>query len=197
MIDGDMADWRYEKFRSIKESEYRVEDDSDLDRPVLIAESKGGASGYVREQSLDLLKTPWLHFLWRVEAADYLPNEGEKEGDDYAWRIYLIDEGIISARILNLVYAQKKADGEIWTSPYSTSLYRVRTYAVNPEEDFGGWQRTSLNVEAIWRQAFGDVPEQVDGMGIMTDSDTTNTYAKVRYGAIILSSSSASPFQER
>ena len=88
LANGDISSWRYHVFNNILPTRYKTEEDEKIGS-VLTASGVGGASGYVLETELDLDKTPWLHFRWRVDAAADGFDEKIRGGDDFAFRIYL------------------------------------------------------------------------------------------------------------
>ena len=83
LADGDVSMWEYKSLedRDIPQTRYRTAPDEELGGMVLLAESDGGASGWVSErEDLDFSKTPWVHFQWRVDSAAGGFDEGKKPG---------------------------------------------------------------------------------------------------------------------
>lgn len=192
---GEAHGWEYQTFRKIKETTYRTEVDAALNRPVLVADSEGGASGWTLRRDVDLTQTPWLHFLWRVDAVGENPAEQSCDGDDFAWRLYFLTKGIVRYRVLNFVYAQSAAIDERWDSPYATLLNKIKlqALAVHDDSQLGQWQHSSVNLRDAWRSAFNETPT-IHLVGLMTDGDSAGVTMRVRYGAIVLSDSPAPPF---
>ena len=60
---------------------------------LLMAESRGTASGLYHEGRVDLRLTPWLNWSWKVGNVLEGVNEREKSGDDYPARIYVVAKG--------------------------------------------------------------------------------------------------------
>ncbi|MBE8158200.1 MAG: DUF3047 domain-containing protein [Betaproteobacteria bacterium] len=77
---GDLAAWEYQSFDGIAETHYRIAEDAELGGAALFAESQKGASGYILKTPLDLQKTPWLHFQWRIDEAGGGFDERKKNG---------------------------------------------------------------------------------------------------------------------
>ena len=191
---GDLSAWKYESFRGIAETTYRTGEDAELGGAALFAESRAGASGYVLEAPLNLQKTPWLHFQWRIDEAGGGFDERKKDGDDFAFRIYFAARSGIKYRSLSLVRAQGRA-GESWASPYARWINDLRIVAViGGEEAAGKWRTTSVNLQKLWREQFGEDAKTLGLAGIMTDGDSAGVVMRARYGAMILSDSASSPF---
>ena len=80
--------WKSKSF--VDNTGYSVEFDKQLNQSVVRAESNKTASGLFYEKRIDLNKTPYLSWSWRVEKFPALDNEKTKNGDDYAARIYVV-----------------------------------------------------------------------------------------------------------
>lgn len=188
LVNGDLSEWEYQTFDDIAETVYAVTEESDA--RVISAESRAGASGYTLRRSFSLDDTPWLHFRWRVQAVGDNPNERSKKGDDFAWRLYFVGQEGVFYRALNLVYAQHAEPGEGWKSPYAGFFTDVRLHAaaVHDASALGEWQTTTINVGALWREAFDEIGS-IGLVGFMTDGDNTGGVMRVQYGEIILSAS--------
>lgn len=192
LADGDTAAWEYQRFDDIAETDYRVETDPQLKRRVLVAHSDRGASGYIMQRRLDLQKTPWLHFLWKVDAIGKNAAEKEKSGDDFAWRIYFVDKSGLQYRSLIFVYAQNAAAGETWKNPYAGFLRDIHSYALAAGGSRTHWQLSSVPVGRLWREKFNDDGD-IGLVGIMSDGDNGGIVARARYGALVLSDQAQPP----
>ncbi len=75
--DG-IKNWRHKVFNG--KTDYKIVKLNN--KPVLFASSHGTASGLIKEQKIDLTKTPYLNWSWRIE--NRLGNliEQSKSGDD-------------------------------------------------------------------------------------------------------------------
>ena len=86
---GDLNDWQTKSFQG--ETRYRLM--AQDGRRVLFAESQGTASGLYREIPVDLNRTPWLNWSWRVDRVLSGVDERSKAGDDYPARVYVVVSG--------------------------------------------------------------------------------------------------------
>ena len=194
LADGNTDDWEYRAFDDIKETAYRAETDTD-EQTALLADSNAGASGYILRRELDLDKTPWLHFLWRVDRVGDNPAEGTKAGDDYAWRLYFVGKSGITYRTLNFIYSQSAVANDTWESPYAGLFSDIYVYALAAHDPaaIGRWQTSRVNVQDVWRRLFGD-DNTIGLVGLMSDGDSSGVIMQARYGKIVLSDSPDSPF---
>ncbi|MGZ4960095.1 MAG: DUF3047 domain-containing protein, partial [Methylomonas sp.] len=75
-LDG----WKSKSFKG--ETRYQLQN---LDGAVVLkADSQAAGSGLFKEQHIDLEKTPFLNWSWRIDSRLSGLNEQSKAGDDYA-----------------------------------------------------------------------------------------------------------------
>ena len=193
-LGGDA--WEYQTFDDITPTDYRAVYDAALGADALVADSVRGASGFLRRVKIDLQKTPYLHFRWRVDAAGAGFDEQLKSGDDFAFRIYLVGKtGLVKYRTLDLVRAHGLPRGTHWRSLYSSMISEIQTFVFADASDaLGEWHTETLNIADIWRLSFDRDAGNIGGVGIMTDGDNSGVEMKARYGDMVFSDSPASPF---
>ena len=141
---GGLADWQEQQFQG--RTDYAL---VALDgRTVLRAQSNGSASGLYRELQVDLHKTPYLNWSWRVENILAGPDEATKAGDDYPARIYVVISGGLAfwrTRTVSYVWASRKTAGASWPNAFTDNAQML---AVRSGTDgVGEWQWESRNVE--------------------------------------------------
>ncbi|MCI0667815.1 MAG: DUF3047 domain-containing protein [Methylococcaceae bacterium] len=182
----DLQGWEPEYF--VAETRYRFTPDKS-GVPVLCAESRGAASGLVRQIPVDLRKTPYLNWSWRVDAAFLRHDEKTKQGDDYPARVYVVlDDGPFfwQTKALNYVWAGRAPVDSLWISPYISS--NVKLIAVESgNARTGHWRHEKRNVIKDLKLAFGKVITRIDAVAIMTDTDNTGSSARACYGDIFFS----------
>ena len=191
LANGDLSAWEYQKFDGIAETKYETRFDDSLGAAAVFADGNGGASGYIRRIGLSANKTPWLHFQWRVDAAAAGFDQREKDGDDFAMRVYFAARDGLKYKSLSLVRARGKR-GDSWESPYSKWYNDLRIYVAG--DDVGEWKTFSVNLADLWRELFGDLPHEFGLVGLMTDGDSAGVQMRARYGGIVLTDSEESPF---
>lgn len=157
-------------------------------RGALRADSRNSASGLYRLGRIDLKRTPYLHWSWRIERAPAGNDERTKGGDDYAARVYVVLSGgalFWKTRAINYVWSNAHPAETMWPNAYTA---RTRMVAVNTSDDARGeWIEIKRDVAADFRRVFGEAPDHVDAVAIMTDTDDTGQSATAYYGPIYFS----------
>ncbi len=182
---GSTRGWQPIAFKHA--TQYQIVRDGPLQ--VLRATSSDSASGLVYRQRIDLARTPYL--VWRWKIANPLDNvhETTRAGDDYAARIYVvIDGGLLfwKTRALNYVWAYGSAPGTTWPNAFAGS--NAKMLALRWREDpVDTWQTEKRNVRADLRQVFGRDIRYIDAVALMTDTDNTGATVTAYYGDIYFS----------
>ena len=154
---------------------------------VLRAESRGTASGLVKEIRVDLEQTPYLNWRWKIEtpvSGDFV--ESHKSGDDYAARIYVIVSGglaVWNTRALNYVWARHAPEGTSWYNAYAGE--RAVMLALRSSTDsVGAWQREKRNIRDDFLTHFNKKVRYIHAVALMSDTDNTGKHAVAWYGDI-------------
>lgn len=184
---GDLDQWEPEVFSDKTLTQYSlVETESGK---ALQAISQQSASALIRKIHIDLSKTPYLNWSWRVDQGLHHSNEQTKDGDDFAARIYIIVSGGLAfwrTRALNYVWSNSRTKLLSWPNPYATDnvlMMAVRTGA----EKQGQWQHEKRNLMDDLKTVFGESIPAIDAIAVMTDTDNTRATAKAYYGDIYFS----------
>lgn len=176
--------WQPQTFRKLQRVEYRLETIEGEAR--IVAECRKAASGLIRQERIDLTRTPILRWHWRVDKVLENADERKKKGDDYPARIYVVKSGGLlpwRSQAVNYVWSSHQAAGASWPNAYAPD--QVRMLAVNGGvEQLGKWQTITRNVMNDFRQLFSVEVKQIDAVALMTDCDDTGQSATARYGAI-------------
>jgi hypothetical protein len=182
---GTMDKWENKTFSG--QTNYQI---AQLDnRSVLKAESHSGASGLFKEQRIDLKKTPYLNWNWRI--ANRLPNINEqtKSGDDYSARIYVVVSGgwaFWKTKAINYVWASNTAKGSVWPNAFAgenAMMIAVRSL----DDKTNTWYSEKRNIMDDLKQQFGTTIRFIDAVAIMTDTDNAKGNALAYYGDIYFS----------
>ena len=129
----------------------------------------------------------------------------EKDGDDYAARIYITYEYSrkdlpfgerikygtmktftsfdIPLRSMNYVWANKAKVGRIQENVFTNWVHMVATESGNDKA--GTWVTSTANVYDSYKEAFEEEPKNITGVAIMTDSDNSKGSATAYYGNIV------------
>jgi hypothetical protein len=178
---GDLSGWRPQRFRG--DTAYRI---VALDgQRVLRADSVQSASGLVRRQRVDLTRTPFLHWRWRVENVLQGVDERTKAGDDYPARIYVIVSGGLlfwKTRALDYVWSSNQPPGSVWPNAFTGNVMMLAVES-GPER-VGHWVEERRNVRQDLALYFGERVDAVDAVALMTDTDNSGRSALAYYGDI-------------
>ena len=185
LSSGSLSGWKAKHFSG--ETSYTP--DKIDGRDCVKATAEGTASGMFREIEVDLTKTPWLNWHWRID--NIYENRGEqtKAGDDYPARIYVVKSG-------GALFWKTLAVNYVWSShqPVSTSWFNAytdnaRMIAVRSGQiQTGQWLTEKRNVRDDFRQAFGKDVTTIHAVAFMSDADNTGLSASACYGDIFFSS---------
>ena len=157
---------------------------------ALKADSRGTASGLVREMAVDLMKTPCLTWSWKVDRILDGLDETTRSGDDFPARVYVIfSEGPLfwKSRTLSYVWSSGRPQGSSWPNAYSDKAVIIA--AQGGSKKVGQWVRQSRNIRADYQRLIGGDIGQADGVAIMTDTDDSGQTATAYYQDIRFTSS--------
>ena len=158
-------------------------------RQVIRAESSGSASVLFRELRIDLEKTPYLNWSWRVK--NILPglDERTKPGDDYPARIYIVTgDGLLpwQSKAVNYVWAGTLPKETHWLSAFTDSSLMIAVRSGDSE--VGAWVREKRNVKADFQQFLGRPVRYINMIALMSDTDNSGAKVSADYGDIYFSS---------
>ena len=170
---------------------------------VVKATSEAAASGLTKEVKIDPSVFPIVQWRWKVENLLRRSDVTQKSGDDYPARLYITFEydpekvslgkklkykagqvlfGDIPIAAINYIWDTKTPVGTVVDNAYTdfAKMIVVESGAAK----VGTWVEESRNVYQDYRQAFGEEPPAINGVGIMTDTDNTKERAVAYYGDI-------------
>lgn len=159
------------------------------DNPVLKANSDASASGLFKEQRIDLQKTPYLNWNWRIENRLGKLDEQSKSGDDYAARIYVVVSGgwaFWKTKAINYVWADNSEKGSIWPNAFTgknAMMMAVRSSSDKTKH----WYMEKRNILQDLEKLYGEPIRYIDAIALMTDTDNGKGKATAYYGDIFFS----------
>lgn len=189
---SNLDEWRAVTFPKIrKHTVYTIENSGT--EGYLKAESNASASGIVYKKEFNVFEYPRVRWRWKVLNVYRKGDAGEKSGDDYPLRIYVVFKynpqkasfgqklkyGL--ARViygeypphssLNYIWANKPQQERIITNPYADE---AKMFVLQRgEKNAGRWIEEEVNIVSDYRKAFGTDPPAVASLAIMNDSDNT------------------------
>ena len=155
---------------------------------VLAAQSNGAASGLFKEVSIDLKKTPFINWTWKVDNVLSGIDEKTKEGDDYVARVYVVSSGglfVWNTKALNYVWSSKQPVGDSWPNAYTSNAHMVSVESGQAGK--GQWKTYKRNVAQDFKRFHDSDISEIDVVAIMTDTDNSGLSAKAYYGDIYFS----------
>jgi len=178
---GDLTNWQPQSFKG--ETRYTFDDRSG--RRALFADSQGTASGLYREMRVDLRRTPWLNWSWRVDQILSNVDERSKSGDDYPARVYIVVSGgaaFWKTRSLVYVWSSRQPVGAAWDNAFTRNAQVMALRS--GRKDAGRWVSERRNIRDDFRQRFGEDIDHIDAVALMTDTDNSDQSATAWYGDI-------------
>ena len=158
---------------------------------IIKAESNQSISSVQVNLNANPQMFPIIEWEWMIQSVLESGDVRERDGDDYAARIYITFDYPVSdlsfgdkikyrfyktftsfdvpTRALNYVWANKAEVGSIHPNPYTDWVRVVAVQSGN--EKAGTWQTERRNILEDYRAAFGEDPPAITGIQIMTDSD--------------------------
>ena len=167
-----LNDWQQKSFKGT--TQYQI---VSLDKQaVLQAKSMATASSLYKEIHIDLHKTPYLNWSWRVDKKLAINNEQNKQGDDFAARIYLISENkwlFWKSKAINYVWTNNTSKNTVWPNPFTGE--NVMMLAIRSSDDpIKQWHTEKRNVLKDLNNIFGEGIRYIDAIAIMSDTDNSS-----------------------
>lgn len=181
----EIIDWKHKSFSG--DTDYSVVYDEQIQQKVILAESSQAASGLFYEKRIDLNKTPFLNWSWRVETFPSVADEKVKAGDDFAARIYIVVQDgwtFLSTKAISYVWSKQSHTNDVWPNPFTNGSAMM--LAVRGSEDGHGWVTEKRNIKEDLQKLFGKEIRYIDAIAIMTDTDNSNSTAVSYYSDIRL-----------
>ena len=180
-----LNDWQQKSFKD--HTQYQI---VKLDnKTVLQAKSISSASSMYKEVHIDLQKTPYLNWSWRIDQRLSISDEQSKQGDDFTARIYLVIKGkwgFWQSKAINYVWANHSPINKVWANPFAGDS--VMMIAVRSDTDqTKHWYTEKRDVLADLKKHFGKDIRFIDGLAIMTDTDNSEGNALSYYADIYFS----------
>lgn len=200
----DIVNWQPVRLPGKQATEFVLQ--RQASRTVVEANAQSSASMLRQTLRVAPDKLGTLQFSWHVPALIAGADVGQRESDDSPARLVLAFEGDrskFSAKNAMLNELTLALMGE--PMPYATLMYiwcnkrPIGTVVHNPRTDrvrklvvasgpnqLNQWLSFQRDIRADFEAAFGEAPGALLGIGVMTDSDNTQSNAMAWYGDIAL-----------
>ena len=148
----------------------------------LEAKAIASAVAIAKKFDYDLKEYPFLSWQWRVLELPRGGDERHKKTGDSAAAIYVIFPGLIRPDNIKYVWSSSLPIGTTTESPYNskTKIVVLR----NQSSPLGPWVSEKVNVYEDYKRLFGREPKHVQAIGLMSDSDNTESRAQAHYKGI-------------
>ena len=199
---GPSAPWQHHEFPGKRASHYRY---ARLDgRDAVMVQARSSASMLRHSVRIEPAQLSHLRFSWKVPALISAADLSARDRSDSPVRIVLAFEGDrsrFSARDAMLSELAHALTGE--PMPYATLMYvwsnrgepgtvlenprtgRIRKMLMEAGSDkLGQWLDYERDVSADFVKAFGEPPGALVAIGIMTDTDNTQSTTQAWYGPV-------------
>lgn len=180
---GDLNHWEPHTFKG--QTEYQLVSEA-ANQQVLKATSNASASGLIKKQRIDLTKTPFITWRWKVGNLLTHVQERTKAGDDYAARLYVVLDGGVffwQTKSINYVWASNTSKQTVWPNAYAGDA--VKMLALRDKTDpLNTWFTEKRNVHEDFKRLMGLDVQFIDAVALMTDTDNSREAATAFYGDI-------------
>jgi len=177
-LDG----WEQKSFKG--ETRYQLQTIDGV--TALKADSHAAGSGLFKEQRIDLEKTPFLNWSWRIANRLNGINEQSKAGDDYAARVYVVVSGGLvfwRTKAINYVWASNTSKDSVWPNAFAGD-HAMMLALRGLEAPLNTWFSEKRNVRADLQKLFGEDIHYIDAVALMTDTDNSKGQITAYYGDI-------------
>ena len=161
---------------------YRVKADRES---YLEAKAISSAVTIAKKFEYDLKEYPFLSWHWRVLELPRGGDERYKKTGDSAAGIYVIFPGLIRPDNIKYVWSASLPVSTTTKSPYNskTKIVVLR----NQSSPLGTWVSEKVNAYEDYKRLFGREPRHGQAIGLMSDSDDTESGAQAHYKGISIS----------
>ena len=205
-----MSRWEGMQFPNKEATRYTLDQQAPIDaqgvRSALRAQANASASMLRTDVSIRPEDLRHVHFSWLVPTLIQEADLATRQGDDSPVRLVLAfegDRGNFSAKDAALNELTRLMTGK--EMPYATLMYgwcnkrpvgtiihnartdRIRKFVIESGPmGLRQWRNYERDIRADFEAAFGEAPGKLVGIGIMTDSDNTQSQTHAWYGKISL-----------
>ncbi len=199
-LPGGWRLWTFSRFKK-PTSYHMVSDDG---RTVIRASADSSASGLVHDVRIDPLRFPLMHWHWKVTGMIANADNSKRQFEDAPARVvvsftgdkakFSFDDRMFASQIkaftgqelpyatLMYIWGNRLPPESVITSSHTG---RIKMIVVQSGRDkVGHWHEETRNLLEDYRRAFGEDPGPILSVGIMTDTDNTESTAHAYYGDI-------------
>jgi len=179
--DATLDKWKEEAF--IGNTRYELLNEEGV--RVLKATANKTASVLYKRHTIDLKRTPWLDWSWKVDSVYNGIDETKKAGDDFPARLY------VTARVgllpwdtvaLNYVWSSNQPVGTVWPNPHTAKSIMIAMQS--GDEKAGQWVTQRRNIADDFKSLFNIDVTHLLGYAVMVDGDNSAQVGSAYFGGI-------------
>jgi hypothetical protein len=150
-------------------------------------DTKGGCTSIGKQFKFSPEEYPLLSWKWRINKVPKGGNESIKEKNDSAAGVYVIFKGKLKLNhIIKYVWSSTLPKGTVTKSPYNS---RTKVIVLKSGiSDRGKWLQETVNIQRDYKILFDKDAPPVEAIGLLSDSDNTDSFASADYDDIKASS---------
>jgi len=172
--------------------------------PAIEAQAKKSMALLGRPVEVDLARTPFLCWQWRVDAPLRTADMKTRAGDDYAARVYVSfaippDQMSFGTRtklsIARSIWGDHVPDAAlnyVWDNTHPVGTLADNAYTERSRMwvlrsgggEAGRWVHERRDLRADFRRAFGAIDGRVTGIAVAADTDNTGEEARAGFAEI-------------
>jgi len=179
--DESLDQWQEKSF--VGNTQYEIQGENGIS--VLKATAINTASVLYRQESIDLINTPWLDWYWKIDSIYTDIDEATKSGDDFPARLYVTAKtGSLPWQTIaiNYVWSSGQPKDTVWFNPYTKKSIMVAVQGGNTS--VGQWVNQRRNVAEDFKKLFNIDVKKLSGYAVMVDGDNSSQSGTAYFGNI-------------
>jgi Protein of unknown function (DUF3047) len=137
------------------------------------------------EQLFDPVKFRRLRWRWRVHAFPQGADERTAKKHDAAAQVYVVFDNQYLPRVIKYIWSAALPAGASFTNPLYGGRGRVIVLR-SGSSGKGEWHQQTVDFYHDYKRLFGEEPGQVQGIGILSSSDSTRSIVSADYDDFVL-----------
>jgi hypothetical protein len=134
--------------------------------------------------SIDPRRQPQLHWRWRVHKFPQGADERVGAKHDAAAQLYVVFDNQYYPRVIKYIWSETLPVGLRFSHPLYSRGHVVVLRSGSGE--IGKWQAESINFYEDYKRLFGAEPGMVQGIAVLTASDSTRSSASADYDDFVI-----------
>jgi hypothetical protein len=151
---------------------------------VLRAHSISAASGIGTEVQAKIVPGTTLSWRWKIEKLPPGASDTDLKKFDHTVRLYIAFKSMLVPRTVNYIWSADGKTDEKLSHP-SSNRARILILESGPAKA-GQWVTEKRDLYQDWKTLFGEEPPEIQSIGLMTDSDGTQSDVTGYYDDLLL-----------